>query len=159
VQDINFLILKTQLMNEYKTDQLNNLGLKIDYEVNNNFNEATKWGKFIAIVSFIFAGILLIMGVLGSSTFAGLISKVYPSLDALGEMGTGILIGIVLVVVAFMVVLYSFLYKFATKVRLGLATEDSNMLTEGLSSLKTFFIISAVVGALGILMNIINLFK
>lgn len=138
-------------MNDYKTDQLSNLDIRVDNEVKTKFAEAAKWSKFISILIFIFAGIMLLVGVLGSAFIIEMFSKINQGFSPYGDIGTGLVITIVILVVALLSVNYFFLYKFATKIKLAISTEDQGAMTEALHALKIFFIISSVVSALSIL--------
>ncbi len=145
-------------MNDYNSDQLNNLDIRVDNEVKNQFAEASKWSKFISILVFVFAGIMLLVGVLGSAFILEAFDKMNGGFSQYGNVSSALIIGAVVVIVALVSVNYFFLYKFATKIKTAISTNDQLAMTEALSALKIFFIISAVISALSILKSIIDLF-
>jgi hypothetical protein len=144
-------------MNDYKTDQLNNLDIKVDNDIKRQFAEAAKWSKFISVLVFVFAGIFLLVGILASSFIIQALEK-SDRMGALGGLSGAIISVIIVVVVALFSVNYFFLYKFATKIKQALATEDQHALAEALGALKIFFIISSVISVLSILNSIADLF-
>jgi hypothetical protein len=145
-------------MENQSADMLSSIDIQIDNEVKQQFNDAAKWSKFISILVFVFAGIMLVVGIVGSTFLLQAISKYNSSFLAIGALGNGVIIAVVVVLVALFSFIYFFLYKFATKIKIAIASEDQNLMTEALGALKTFFIISAIMGGLSLLFSIINLF-
>jgi hypothetical protein len=146
------------IMESQNTDMLSSIDLQIDNAVKQQFSEAAKWSKFISILVFVFAGIMLVVGIAASTFLLQALSKYYSSFLTIGTLGNGMIIATVVVVVALFSFIYFFLYKFATKVKQAIATEDQNLMTEALGALKTFFIISTIFGGLSLLFSIVNLF-
>lgn len=150
-------LLKKYNMENFNSDQLNNLEIKVDNEVKSQFAEAAKWSKFIAILVFAFACIMLLVGLL-AGTF------ILEALGKSGQMGSmaglsgSLVIGIIIVVVALFSVNYFFLYKFATKIKIAIATEDQLAMADALGALKIFFIISTVISALSLLNSVAEFF-
>ncbi len=146
-------------MENYNNDQLSSIDLQVDNEVRQELTESAKWAKFISIVMFVAAGLILLFGVLGGSLIMGVLGKMGNGLGAMVEYGGGILIAIVLVVVIFFTVVYYFLYRFSTKIKSAILTENVIDMKEAFSSLKLFFIISTVVSIFTLLISIYNMFK
>ena len=69
------------------------------------------------------------------------------------------------IVLAFFVVFFIvaavlyFLYKGATLLQQGAEQNDTTLIAEGFKFLKWFFTVSAIIGALGLIGNIMSLFK
>lgn len=145
-------------MENQSADMLSSIDLLIDNEVKQQFTEAAKWSKFISILVFVFAGIMLVVGIASSTFLLKALSKYNSSFFTIGTLGNGVIIAAVVVLVALFSFIYFFLYKFATKVKQAIATEDQNLMTEALGALKTFFIISTIFGGLSLLFSIVNLF-
>jgi uncharacterized BrkB/YihY/UPF0761 family membrane protein len=146
------------IMENQSADMLSSIDLLIDNEVKQQFTEAAKWSKFISILVFVFAGIMLVVGIASSTFLLKALSKYNSSFFTIGTLGNGVIIAAVVVLVALFSFIYFFLYKFATKVKQAIATEDQNLMTEALGALKTFFIISTIFGGLSLLFSIVNLF-
>jgi hypothetical protein len=145
-------------MENQSADMLSSIDIQIDNEVKQQFTEAAKWSKFISILVFVFAGIMLVIGIAGSTFLLQALSKYNSSFLGIGALGNGVVIAVVVVLVALFSFIYFFLYKFATKIKIAIASEDKNLMTEALGALKTFFIISAIFGGLSLLFSITNLF-
>jgi hypothetical protein len=84
-----------------------------------------------------------------------LTSKMMPGFESY----TGIVISIVIVVVAILGLMVTLLYRFSTNIKKGIETQDQELFNKGLSSLKTYFIISGVFALLSLLANFGSLFK
>ena len=120
-----------------------------------NLREAARWTRFLSIVGFILMGVLLIGGLLIAPVFMRLFQSVMPSFPIV----TGALIAIVIVVVLFGTFLYALLYRFSTYTRMAIETNDEQLFSKGLRSLKIYFIIYGVILILSLLANILNLFR
>ncbi len=145
-------------MEQFGYDKLNDVGLQVDNEVRQQLNESSKWAKFISITMFSFCGVMLLVGVVASTAITGVLKKVL-GYDAFGYADTGIIIGIILIVVAIVAIVYYFLYNFSAKIKAALVSEDNEKLNAGISSLKIFFIISAIGSIITLLASVYNLLK
>ena len=147
-------------MEEIREDHLNNMGLQIDNEARQYLNDSSKWAKFISITVFIFCGILLLFAIVGSSVVKEMLNKMTTgSMSFLGEFSFGILITIIVFAIIIMSFVYYFLFNYAVKIKSTLLSEDIGTFNKGLSSLKTFFIITTVLSILTLLNSIYNLFN
>jgi hypothetical protein len=102
---------------------------------------------------FIFSALFLLIIVLGATVFRSYLGQVIPGFS---DMGTGIYIAIALgalIGVLIYLAAFYFLFTFSTKIKQGLLTEDTATINTALGSLKTYFIISTVLGALALLVN------
>ena len=97
--------------------------------------ETAKWAKFLAIVGFVFAGLMVIFGL-----FFGTIMGSLAAGELDGMSGLGGTMGFFYVLVA---LIYAFpcyyLYKFATGTKLALATNDTETLTDALENHKSVY--------------------
>lgn len=107
-------------------------GLHITPQSREFLRETAKWAKFIAIMGFIFIGLMVMGGVgvaISGAAFAGV-----------GSPGFGIGISLMYIVFAgiyFFPVLY--LFQFATKTKQALLTNSTPLLTESLEFLKSHY--------------------
>ncbi len=145
-------------MENQSTDILSSTDIQMDNEVKLLFNEAAWWSRFISIIVFVLAGMMLVAGVVGSTFLITALSKYNSSFSSIGALGNGVVIAVIIIAVALFSFIYFFLYKFATKIKQAIAAEDQNLMTEALGSLKTFFIISAIFGGLSLILSVVNLF-
>lgn len=98
--------------------------------------ETTRWTKFLAVIGFIFTGILLIAAL--AFMFLGASLSSY-STDFAGT-GMGIGIGILYIVIAALYVYPVFaLLKFSTCIKRGLNTGSQELITEGFRYQKNMY--------------------
>jgi len=102
--------------------------------------ETAKWAKFLAIVGFVFIGIVVIIALFAGSIMA----TAMASLDEVSPGGSGVFGGTFITILYigiglmyFMPTLY--LYRFATKTQKALLNENSQLLTGGIEQLKSCF--------------------
>lgn len=146
-------------MEKTQTDLLAQMDLQVDSGVQQQLYESAKWSRFISIVMFIAAGLILIAGVIGGAAFSGTVRRMGGSYRLLGEFGGPLLIVFIVLIAVVIGLVYYFLYNFSEKIKNALTTESRQDLNAGLRSLKTFFIISTVLAALSLLNSIVNLFN
>ena len=146
-------------MNNNQTDKIIVEDIRMDNEAKQYFGEAARWGKFIALVVFVGLAIIFLVVALGSTTLLSKMSDINPALSSVASLGSGIIIVIMVVIMAVIGVIYYFLYKFATKIKLALATDDQQLLEEALGALKTFFIITTILSGFSLLISFFDLFK
>lgn len=145
-------------MDSNSRDQLTDMDLQADNELKQHMYDASKWTKFISITAFIGCAFLLVVAVLGSAALMDLAGRM-TKYEMFVNINPGILITIVVVMIAFIVFVYYFLFSFATKVKKGLLSENTELFNGGLKSLKTYFIIMTVVTVLGLINSIVTLFN
>jgi len=101
--------------------------------------ETAKWAKFLAIVGFVGVGFMVILAIFVGTIFSAL-SALAPSSTPIPaqSMGFGMtLLYLALAALYFFPCLY--LYKFATKTKLALVNDDSEVLAEALENHKSMF--------------------
>ncbi len=102
-------------------------------------SETAKWAKFLAIVGFVGVGLIAVIAFFIGTIFST-ISALAPTPTSFPAQSMGIGMTIFYLAIA---VLYFFpclyLYKFATKTKLALANDDSDVLTEALENQKSMF--------------------
>jgi len=140
-------------MNEFNQDQLTELDVQYDSEAKTSLFNMGKWTRFLSWSMFIFSALFLLIIILAATVFNSYLDKVIPGFS---DMGTGIYIAIALgalIGVLIYLAAFYFLFNFSTKIKQGLLTEDTATINTALGSLKTYFIISTVLGALALLIN------
>lgn len=133
----------------------NLLELQVDYEAGAKFKESAKWGQFIAVIYFIALGFFLLMLTFGSAMLIEMFSKTYPMVIALG----GMFIVICFVVAAVYVFVAIQLYRYCTLVRTAVERQDIVSFHDALRALKTYFMVSGIIGILGLAWSLFSLFK
>lgn len=107
--------------------------LSVNNEIRNYLRETAKWGTFLAIVGFIWVG-LMVLGSLAMTFFMGNMpgASDIPFPPALFGLFYLILAGVMV-----MPVLY--LYRFSNKIKAALHSDDEVFLTEAFQNLKSLF--------------------
>lgn len=93
---------------------------------------AAKWGKFLAIVGFVFCGFMIIGGIAATAFMSSL--GAYSSIPFMQYIG---IIYVVLAAIMFFPCLY--LLKFSNKIQNALATSNQENLDMGFANLKALF--------------------
>ncbi len=111
--------------------------LPIDEQARSTFLEMSKWTKFLAILGFVFLGLMIIAGL-----FIGLIVSNHPTYREFGVFGKLGAIGIVLIYLV--IAAYSFypvyaLLKYSTGMKKALETNDRSEFNTALTYLKNMF--------------------
>lgn len=133
------------------------LELQVDQAASANITEASRWGKFLAIMVLIAFGLIFLIFILLWDRIAGL----FLTLEETQTSGsTIVLVGIIiafLFIGTIVGVLMSFLIKAANRMRNGIRNKDQMLFNNGLANLKNYFIMYGVLGILGLLFNLIGL--
>ncbi|QGY45332.1 hypothetical protein GM418_17120 [Maribellus comscasis] len=142
---------KSRIINEVKT-------LEITDEVSTYMNEAGKWGKFLAILGFVFMGLLVAGGFVMSIVFA-----LIPTENFGGLPFPTFLIGVFYLIIGaiyFLPILY--LYRFSTGIRMALSLKNQRLFSKAFYNLKALYrfigIFMIVIFAIYLLMIVIMIF-
>ena len=113
--------------------------LQIDHQSNSYLSEAAKWGKFLAIIGFIFCGLFVIVAL-----FAG--TYIATSMRGFGNTssGAGLMSGtFVTVIYIFVALVYFFpclyLFNFSSKMQAALRANQQDILNTSFRNLKSCF--------------------
>ena len=122
---------------EQQNENLNLFGLSIDPTSKLHLGEAARWAKFLAIVGFIFIGLFVLMGVFFGSLFSTAMDGVYGESMASGLGTIASIMYIVMALIFFFPCL--FLFRFATKMKEALVTNEQGSLNVSFQNLKAMF--------------------
>ena len=116
------------------TNESNDIILNVTRPAAHFLQEISKWATFLAIVGFIFTGLIVVL-----AFFAGTLMSTIPPYDTMPS-GFGIVLTFMYLLIG---VLYFFptlyLYKFSQKLKSALTLRDSNDLTIAFENLKSIF--------------------
>jgi hypothetical protein len=141
----------------------NTFSLQVDDGIARYLTEASKWGKFLSIMGFIFISIIVICGfvfmLVGNSFYSSDVNTDFQSLGLTGSVG--ILFGLYFFVIALIYFFPClFLYKFSSKMQMALRTNDQVMLNSSFENLKSLLkflgIITIIVLSIWVLMILFN---
>jgi len=101
--------------------------------------ETTRWTKFLAIVGFIGLGFLVIAALV-IMTMGSYFSGAIPGLSSIGGVLGSIGIGLIYLIIAafYFYPMYS-LFKFSTKMKLGIRTNNQETITEAFRHQKNMY--------------------
>ena len=145
--------------------------LVITPEIQGFLRETAKWGKFMAIVGFVFTALIVIIAI-GIGAFMGTAFS-----ELADEPGMGIFAGVGGGAIAFIYILLAlmyffpclYLYRYSSKMKTALAQNDQQFLHESFMNLKSlykfwgilmavfigFYVVLFVIGILGGLASLI----
>ena len=116
-------------------------GFGIDQSSRAHLSEASKWAKFLAIVGFVMCGLIVVIAIFAGSFLATMTSSEgYRSSAAGLTGGMGAFIAIFYIGIAILFFFpYLFLFRFATRMKAALNTNDQLTLNTSFQNLKIMF--------------------
>jgi hypothetical protein len=139
-------------MEETLDDNLNEGNFNLPTEFKNGLQTQGYWARFLAIVSFVFIGIIIIIFLITGSTMMSLFD---------GPFGSGLGIGILIfysLFLGFFIYIGYLLYSFGTKTLNGLKYDDIDLITEGSKNLGLLFKIYGILIVIVFVIQAISLF-
>jgi hypothetical protein len=109
--------------------------LQFDQQSISYLSETAKWAKFLAIIGFIFCGLLLIV-----SLFAGsIMSAMMSSMGSAGMFGGGMLTAIYLILTAVYFFPCLYLFRFASQMQTAIQSNEQLKIQSSFRNLKSCF--------------------
>ncbi|HVZ55186.1 MAG TPA: hypothetical protein VG870_00890 [Chitinophagaceae bacterium] len=110
--------------------------LHIDATGRVHLAEAARWARFLSIVGFILCGLIVIMGLF----FSTIISS-FPGAYGMGPMAAmgGAVAVLYLLIALFYFFMCLFLYRFGSRMKMALATENQDSLNISFQNLKVLY--------------------
>ncbi len=118
-----------------------NSELQIDTIAHAHLAETAKWGFFLSIVGFILSVIIALVGLFAGTFF----SRATSSFGDGALMGAGFLTFIYLLIGALYFFMSLFLYRFATKMKAALYSNDQDSLNNSFSNLKGLYKLMGII--------------
>lgn len=141
-------------------------GVNVDQSGKSHLAEAAKWAKFLSIMGFIVCSLIVIIGIFFGSFFS-MFSSQYGGDNAYNDLpvsstGFGATMAVLYMVIALIYFFPClFLFRFANKMKVALATNNQEVLNASFQNLKAAFryvgIITIVMLAFWILALIVGL--
>src|SRR5688500_18895143 len=113
--------------------------LSIDPVTKAHLSETTRWAKFLAIVGFIFLGLILIAGLVMVATMSTLTAGIEQDTQGFGTMaqyGVGLMAFFYIIMVLIMFFPLLFMLRFANKMRAALDRNDQQQFNVSFQNLK-----------------------
>lgn len=110
--------------------------LHLDQQSFSYFTETAKWAKFIAIVGFVFCGLMVVFAL-----FAGtILSTMTSALGGTASMiGGGVLTVVYILFAALWFIPCLYLFRFASQMQLALQNNEQSKLQSSIKNLKAYF--------------------
>ena len=118
-------------------DLLNN-DLQVSAPAQNFLSECAKWGRFLAIIGFIFCGIMAVLAFF----IPALIMNIPPYNAMASSLSSGSTAGMTIMYILFALLFFFpclYLYKFSVKMKSSLAETSQENFDESLQNLKSMF--------------------
>ena len=111
--------------------------LKITQEAIFFLSSSAKWAKFLAIVGFVFIGLLVVIAILAGSVLAAMGG-------GYGAVSGGVITVVYLIIAAISFIPTFLMFKFATKLQAAIRTNDTPTLTESFNFMHKYYLFSGV---------------
>ncbi|MES2328970.1 MAG: hypothetical protein V4539_05160 [Bacteroidota bacterium] len=136
--------------------------LQVDESAQTYLRDTTKWTRFISITYYVLMG-LMVFFLLIMLMFKDFVATAFSQNPTLSRFSTGtgmiIIIFAIIMFVAiavFLLVTYQ-LMRFSTQTKKGIDQQNQDALEMGVGSLKTYMVISGILGIIGLLFGVIQL--
>jgi hypothetical protein len=107
--------------------------LMSNMEINNYLMEASKWGKFLAIIGYVMMGLLVLVAIVMMFSLS-VLSQASQSKFPMGLVG---LLYILLAGIYYFPITY--LYKFSAQMKQAIQLQNEHLLASGFQNLKSLF--------------------
>jgi Family of unknown function (DUF5362) len=143
------MIFKPKLIDMEQATQ-NLFDLQVDHQSNSYLSEAAKWGKFLAILGFIFCGLFVIVALFAGTFIASSMQNFGGAASGSEAISGGIVtfVYILIALVYFFPCLY--LFNFATKMQVALRANQQEALNTSFRNLKSCFKFMGILMIIGL---------
>ena len=129
-------------------------GMNIDQAGKSHLGEAARWAKFLSVMGFIGCGLVVLIGVFFGSFFSAFTSgfeRNNPYGNVSPTTGMGAVMAVVYIIIALIYFFPClFLYRFATKMKTALASDDQETLNASFQNLKATLRFIGILTLIGI---------
>ena len=137
-----------------------NSDLQIDSIAHTHLSDTAKWANFLSIVGFIISGIIAVVALFAGTILGSLSNSFGGSI-----IGAGFIMVVYLILAAVYFFMSLFLYRFASKMKVALYTNDQDSLNNSFLNLKNLYRLIGIITiiylsfiALALLLGIAGLF-
>lgn len=124
-------------MDNYNYNRQDIFSLGIDEEAKAHLLETVRWTKFIAIVGFVFLGLLVFLGILMLTGFSAL-SEVYGSTGMGGVAGIGFMFMYLFIALLYFFPIF-YLYKYSVLIKPAIVNSNQEQFNSALSYQKRMY--------------------
>ncbi len=114
--------------------------LHLDQQSVNYLKEAARWSRLLAIVGFIYCGLMAVCGLFMGSMMTRIMTSSLGGSDmAMSGVGTAFISFFIIFMALILFFPAYYLFNFSSKVKRALQNNDQAVLTDSLRNLKSFF--------------------
>jgi len=113
--------------------------LTVTEDIRSFIYESSKWTKFLAIVGFVFTGLMIMLSLSVSAIISSMNSMVGAQNNPYAAMGTGFLTVFLLIMAAIYFYPSFILFKFSTSAKQAVLYGDQESLSVAMNKMKSFF--------------------
>jgi hypothetical protein len=115
------------------------VSLTVTEDIRSFIYESSKWTKFLAIVGFVFTGLMVMLSLSVSAIISSMNNMVGAQNNPYAAMGTGFLTVFLLVMAAIYFYPSFILFKFSTSAKQAVLYGDQESLSVAMNKMKSFF--------------------
>ena len=130
--------------------------MDVDHITSVELLDTSGWQKMFGISLLTIIGLVLLVFLIAWNKIADMVQNAIDGES--GKAAMAVVVGILLLIAGILGTMSWFLIRGAVRIKSALRTKDQLLFNNGLSDLKTFFIIYGVLSILGLLGNLISLF-
>lgn len=136
------------------------LGMEVEPQGRANLTEVARWGKFLAIVGYVFMGLFIVMLAFAWNSFMSAFTGGYPDPyeRSIVSTSSGFFLVVIILFVGIFFTLLFFLLKGANRIKAGLRDNDQAVFNSGLANLRNYFIMFGILSILRVLFSLMSLF-
>ena len=125
--------------------------LIVDSTISAHLKETAVWGKFIAVIGFIYSGLILLAAFFAASMFAKFTGNS-------NGIFAGSMVGIVyLAFSGVMFFMSMYLFKFAKNTQVALRTNDQESLVASFKNLKIYFRFAGIITVVALIITVLSI--
>ncbi len=130
--------------------------LEVDHITSEELLDTSRWQKMFGIVVLTMIGLVLLVFLIAWNKIGALIDESLAGEDSQAAMA--VIAAVLLLLAVVLGIMSWFLIRGAGRIKSALRMKDQLLFNNGLSDLKTFFIIYGVISIIGLLANLISFF-
>ena len=130
--------------------------LEVDHATSEELLDSCRWQKMFGILLLTIIGLVILAFLIAWEKIWGLIDEAI--VGEAGQAAMAVIVGVLLLVAAVFGGMAWFLLRGAGRIKSAIRIKDQLLFNNGLSDLKTFFIIYGVISIIELLGNLISLF-
>lgn len=143
-------------MNLPDNENLIDTDLIIDSAVKTHLKETAGWGKFLAIIGFVYSA-LIALGAIFAATIVAQLSGSYSARNE-GLLAGGSVAIIYMGFAGIVFFMSMYLFRFAKKTQVALQSNDQADLTESFRNLKVYFRFAGIITVIALIFTILGVF-